>query len=133
MKKTLPGCPVTNAMNVMGGRWRGVIAYYLLQAEGHTLRFSELRRAIPRITQRVLTQDLRELESAKVLTRKVYACVPARVDYTLTARGRALQPVIEALRHWGAELDKPAPRTASDRSQKSTRSVAKRVVAATVK
>jgi DNA-binding HxlR family transcriptional regulator len=84
MKRTVTSCPVETAMTVVVGRWRAVILFYLLQGPK---RFSELRRAIPNISQRMLTQDLRGLEDAGIVERTVYAEVPPRVEYRLTPLG----------------------------------------------
>jgi DNA-binding HxlR family transcriptional regulator len=94
-----PGCPVESTLSFLDGKWKGVILYHLLQ-DG-TLRFSELRRRIPSVTQRMLTKQLRELEEAGLLSRTVFAVVPPRVDYALTPLGLSLEPVIGALREWG--------------------------------
>lgn len=96
-----PGCPVESTLSFLDGKWKGVILYHLLE-EG-TLRFNELRRRIPTVTQRMLTRQLRELEEAKLLQRTVFPVVPPRVDYTLTPLGRSLEPVVSALRTWGKE------------------------------
>jgi DNA-binding HxlR family transcriptional regulator len=94
-----PGCPVESALSFLDGKWKGVILYHLMN-EG-TLRFNELRRHIPSVTQRMLTKQLRELEEAGVIARKVFPVVPPRVDYTLTPLGKSMQPVISALKLWG--------------------------------
>jgi len=94
-----PGCPVESALSFLDGKWKGVILYHLLE-EG-TLRFNELRRRIPSVTQRMLTKQLRELEDAGLLSRTVFPVVPPRVDCALTPLGLSLQPVIAALRDWG--------------------------------
>ena len=91
-------CPIEAALDVIGGKWKGVILHRL---HGQTRRFNELKRTIPRITQRMLTTQLRELERDKLLTRKVYAEVPPRVEYSLTARGESLKPVLVELLKWG--------------------------------
>ncbi|TCV71521.1 HxlR family transcriptional regulator [Neorhizobium sp. R1-B] len=96
-----PGCPVESTLSFLDGKWKGVILYHLL--ENGTLRFNELRRRIPSVTQRMLTKQLRELEEAGLLERTVFAVVPPRVDYTLTPLGLSLEPVITALRVWGKE------------------------------
>jgi DNA-binding HxlR family transcriptional regulator len=102
MKRTVTSCPVETAMTVIGGRWRAVILFYLLQGPK---RFSELRRAIPNISQRMLTQDLRGLEAAGIVERTVYAEVPPRVEYRLTPLGDRLGPSVEALLAWGRDLE----------------------------
>jgi DNA-binding HxlR family transcriptional regulator len=82
---------------VIGGRWKVPILWHLL---GGTLRFSELKRALPQITQKMLTQQLRELERDGVVQRKVYPQVPPKVEYSVTERGASLKPVVEAMCRW---------------------------------
>ncbi len=94
-----PGCPVEGTLALIGGKWKGVILYHLIM--GGTLRFNEIRRRLPNVTQRMLTNQLRELEANALIVREVYAQVPPRVDYTLSERGRSLEPVILALKNWG--------------------------------
>lgn len=93
-------CPIEACLDVIGGKWKGVI---LSRLEDQTRRFNELKRTIPRITQRMLTTQLRELERDKLIARKVYAEVPPRVEYSLTAKGRSLKPILKALLEWGRE------------------------------
>ncbi|MDB5040212.1 MAG: transcriptional regulator [Candidatus Eremiobacteraeota bacterium] len=93
-----PLCPVGLTVEMVGGKWKGIILYFLLDG---TLRFSELRRKIPGITQRMLTLQLRELESDGLVERTVYAVVPPRVEYALSPWGRSLEPVLRAMRDWG--------------------------------
>ena len=93
------GCSVEATLSVIGGRWKPVIIFNLMH--NGTMRFGELKKAIPGVTQRMLTNQLRELEADKVIARKVYAEVPPRVEYALTTRGESLLPVIEAMRAWG--------------------------------
>ena len=93
-----PGCAVEATLSLIDGKWKGVILYHLLEG---TLRFGELRRRMPNVTQRMLTNQLRELEEDGLIARKIYAQVPPRVDYSMTERGRSLQPVITALKSWG--------------------------------
>lgn len=92
------GCPVEASLDVIGGRWKGVILYHLMKGKQ---RFGELSRHLEGITQRVLTLQLRELEADGLVERKVYAEVPPRVEYSLTERGMTLKPVVEALMEWG--------------------------------
>jgi DNA-binding HxlR family transcriptional regulator len=92
------GCPVEATLELIGGKWKGLVLYHLLQA---TMRFNELRRKMPSVTQRMLTRQLRELEGVGLILRTVYAEVPPRVEYALTAEGESLRPVILALREWG--------------------------------
>lgn len=93
-----PGCPVEATLELIGGKWKGLVLYHLLQG---TMRFNEMRRKMPSVTQRMLTRQLRELEAAGLIVRTVYAEVPPRVEYTLTEGGETLRPVILALREWG--------------------------------
>lgn len=96
-----PGCPVESTLSFLDGKWKGVILHHLFE-EG-TLRFNELRRRIPSVTQRMLTKQLREMEEAGLVQRTVFPVVPPRVDYNLTPLGQTLEPVITALRLWGNE------------------------------
>jgi DNA-binding HxlR family transcriptional regulator len=91
-------CPAERTLEVIGGRWKVPILWHLFQA---TRRFSELRRALDGVTQKMLTQQLRELESQGIVTRKVYPQVPPKVEYSLTADGKTLKPVVEAMCKWG--------------------------------
>lgn len=93
------GCPVESTLSLLDGKWKGVILYHLLN-DG-TLRFNELRRRLSAVTQRMLTKQLRELEDAGIVSRKVFPVVPPRVDYSLTPLGLSLEPVILALDAWG--------------------------------
>lgn len=93
-----PGCPVEGTLSLIGGKWKGVILHHLLEG---TLRFNEIRRRLPKVTQRMLTNQLRELEADGLLIRTVYPEVPPKVEYSLSPRGRSLAPVIAALRDWG--------------------------------
>lgn len=92
------GCPVEATLELIGGKWKGLVLYHLLQG---TMRFNEIRRKVPSVTQRMLTRQLRELEAAGLIARTVFAEVPPRVEYALSADGESLRPVILALREWG--------------------------------
>ena len=94
----VPGCPVEATLDVIGGKWKGVIIYHLLDGKK---RFGELRKIVPGVTQRVLTKQLRELEDSGVLQRKVYPVVPPKVEYSLTPLGASLRPVVRLLEDWG--------------------------------
>lgn len=95
------GCSVEATLSVIGGRWKPVIIFHLLKTD--VMRFGELRNAISGITERMLTNQLRELEKDRVVSRKVYAEVPPRVEYSLTDYGHSLEPIMIAMRDWGAE------------------------------
>lgn len=92
------GCPVEAALERIGGKWKGVALYHLLDG---TKRYNELKRQVGTVTQRMLTKQLRELERDGLIIRKVYPVVPPRVEYSLSERGRTLEPILLALREWG--------------------------------
>ena len=98
MKDNVSGCSVEEAMRLLGGRWRLLIASYLLDG---AKRFNDLRRDMPAISQRMLTLDLRALEEAGLISRTVYPTVPVKVEYALTDDGRRLQPVVEVMKAFG--------------------------------
>ncbi|RUT26080.1 transcriptional regulator [Asaia sp. W19] len=93
-----PGCAVEATLELIDGKWKGVILFHLLQG---TLRFNALRKLLPNATQRMLTMQLRELEEDGFIHREIYPQVPPKVEYSLTGRGRTLEPVILALKSWG--------------------------------
>lgn len=92
--KLVAECPVEAALEVVGGKWKGIILRHL---SDETRRFNQLRRLIPDITQRMLTKQLRELESDNIVHRKVFPQVLPKVEYSLTQFGLALAPIIHAL------------------------------------
>jgi DNA-binding HxlR family transcriptional regulator len=92
---------VEATLTYLDGKWKGVILFHLMD---RTLRFNELRRHLPAITQRMLTKQLRELEESGLISRTVYPVVPPRVEYALTPLGSTLKPVIRALAAWGDEF-----------------------------
>lgn len=104
--RRMPGCSVEWCLEVIGGKWKGVILHYLLDG---TKRFGELRRLMPGVTQRMLTMQLRELEEDGVILRKVYAEVPPRVEYSLTELGATLGPIVALMRAWGDEYFRRMP------------------------
>lgn len=93
-------CPVNATLNIIGGKWKALILYHL---DSETRRFNELQRLMPAITQRMLTLQLRELETDGIVHREVYAQVPPKVEYSLTPFGLTLMPVIAAMHAWGVE------------------------------
>ncbi|MBI5127856.1 MAG: helix-turn-helix transcriptional regulator [Rhodopseudomonas palustris] len=95
-----PGCPVEATLDLIDGKWKGVILFHL---QSGRLRFGELRRKMPGITQRMLTKQLRALEDDGLVLREVFAEVPPRVEYELSAMGESLRPVIDALKRWAEE------------------------------
>jgi DNA-binding HxlR family transcriptional regulator len=99
MKQRNPRCPAEITLNVISGRWKFLILWHLFQG---TKRFSELLRGIDGITQKMLTQQLREMERDEILHRKVYPQVPPKVEYSLTPLGQSLKSVLDAMCEWGA-------------------------------
>lgn len=93
-------CMLTMAMDVVGGKWKMVILWHLRQGK---LRFTQVKALLPGITQKMLTQQLRELEEAGLVIRTVYPVVPPKVEYRLAAEGEALIPALEVLRHWSVK------------------------------
>lgn len=96
-------CSMELSLAVIGGKWKPLILWHL--RDGGTLRFSALRRAMPSITQKMLTQQLRELAADGLITRTVYAEVPPRVEYGLTDLGRGIIPILESLCRFGREFE----------------------------
>lgn len=95
--------PIETTLNLVGGKWKLLIVWILSKK---VCRFSELRRQIPQITQKMLTQQLRELESDGIVYRKVYAQVPPKVEYSLTKMGKSFFPILEAMHIWGLKYIK---------------------------
>lgn len=91
-------CPAESTVQLIGGRWKIVILWYLFQG---VKRFSELQHALRGVTHKVLTQQLRDMERHGLVVRTVHAEVPPRVEYSLTPLGISLKPVVEAMHQWG--------------------------------
>lgn len=101
----MENCPVAKVQKVLHGKWSMVIIFFLSKG---TLRFGELSRKMPQVTQSNLTKDLRMLEEYKIVHREVYKEVPPKVEYSLTEIGIKFLPVMEALEKWGLEYEKIA-------------------------
>lgn len=99
MTTEIEKCQVVTALDIIVGKWKPVILMHLL--EGGTKRFSELKRLIPDITQKMLTKQLRELEEQDIIQRVIYPQVPPKVEYSLTAHGKSLVPILEQMHVWG--------------------------------
>ncbi|MEJ8302332.1 helix-turn-helix domain-containing protein [Saccharibacillus sacchari] len=95
---TLEGCPVGTTLTVIGGKWKGILLYHLLE---EPRRFGEFRKLYPAITPFMLTLQLRELERDGIVHREVYPEVPPRVEYSLTEFGKTLAPMILFMKNWG--------------------------------
>jgi DNA-binding HxlR family transcriptional regulator len=113
-------CPVEAAVDVFGGKWKAIILWWLQE---RTWRFAELRRQIPGITEKMLTQQLRELEADGIVARRVYPTVPPRVEYSLTPYGLSLKRALRELCAWGkghmermGAVELPRPRALSSRA-----------------
>lgn len=99
----IPNCPVAKVQKIIHGKWTMVIIYFLSK---ETLRFGELSRKMPDVTQANLTKELRLLEEYRLIHREVYREVPPKVEYSLTEIGRKFLPVLEALEEWAVEYEK---------------------------
>ena len=103
MKKVLPPCPVEVTLLLIGDKWKVLILRELMDG---TKRFGEIKKSLEKISQKMLTSNLRIMEEDGLLTRKVYAEVPPRVEYTLTDTGRSLKKVLDVMLEWGDEYKK---------------------------
>ncbi|MEN2466764.1 winged helix-turn-helix transcriptional regulator [Ornithinibacillus sp. JPR2-1] len=92
-------CKVEDALGILVGKWKPIILLHLL--DKGTQRFSELKRNVPGITQKMLTKQLRELEEEDIVERVVYPQVPPKVEYSITEYGRSLEPILSAMHEWG--------------------------------
>lgn len=100
MKTELPACPVEITMGLIGDKWKVLIIRDLLTG---TKRFGELKKSLSGITQKVLTNNLRQMESSGLVLRKVYAEVPPKVEYSLSDTGLSLKPILDSMVEWGNE------------------------------
>lgn len=96
----LPVCPVETTLMLIGNKWKVLIIRDLLTG---TKRFGELKKSIGKVSQKVLTTQLRDMEEDGLISRKIYAEVPPRVEYSLTELGKSLQPILNAMLQWGTE------------------------------
>lgn len=96
--RALPACPVETTLMLIGDKWKVLILRDLMPG---TKRFGELKKSIGHVSQKVLTAQLRDMEASGLVSRKVYAEVPPRVEYSLTELGRSLKPILDAMRNWG--------------------------------
>lgn len=94
-------CVLKDVLEIVGGKWSIPIIYVLIDG---TKRFKELERTIPNINTRMLVKELKKLESTNIIKRKAYATVPPTVEYSLTPKGKKLEPIIMDLRKWGEEF-----------------------------
>lgn len=103
MNKELPACPVETTLLLISNKWKVLILRDLMEK---TMRYNELKASIGSISQKVLTSNLRAMEEDGLLIRTVYPEVPPRVEYTLTAQGRSLKPILDAMWSWGEDYQK---------------------------
>lgn len=97
-KDELPACPVATMVELIGNKWKLLI---LRNLQVGTARFGELKKGVPGISQKVLTDNLRQLESDGIVTRTAYAEIPPRVEYSLSAMGETLRPLFKSMEEWG--------------------------------
>ena len=96
--KEFPACPVETTLSLIGNKWKVLILRDLMTG---TKRFGELKRSVGDVSQKVLTAQLRDMEENELISRKVYAEVPPRVEYSLTPLGESLSPILSAMKNWG--------------------------------
>lgn len=94
-------CPISYTLNIVGGRWKWLIIYKINQ--GKVLRYGELKKSLPSITHKMLSQYLKELEKENLIIRIEYPQVPPRVEYSLTTKGKSILPILELMSVWGKE------------------------------
>jgi DNA-binding HxlR family transcriptional regulator len=102
-KKDLPECPVATTVGLIGNKWKLLILRDLMSG---TKRFGELRKSIPEISQKVLTENLRAMENNGIIIRHAYTEIPPRVEYELSGLGNTLKPIIGIMEKWGTEYKK---------------------------
>ena len=98
IKEMYEKCPVETSLDALAGKWKILILWYL---RSETLRFNEIQKKLPRVTQKMIIQKLRELESDGIVHREVYPVVPPKVEYSLTEYGVTLKPILKQLYLWG--------------------------------
>ena len=96
-------CSMELTLDIIGGKWKPIIIWHLGE---RTMRFNELKRKLPNITQKMLTQQLRSLEESQLINRKVYAQIPPKVEYSLTEYGISLLPILATLCNWAIDYTK---------------------------
>lgn len=99
MKKRQLTCEMEITLNVIGGKWKPLILYYLI--ENDTKRFGEIKTFINHISHKTLTNQLRQLEDDNLISRKIYPTVPPKTEYSITSKGKSLYPILEAMCEWG--------------------------------
>ena len=106
MKKIEVSCPITATLNVIGGKWKSVILWYL---QDSPLRFGDLHKLLPKCSLKIYNENLKELEQDGIIKRVAFPQVPPKVEYSLTQYGKSLLPVIKLLREWGVKrlIDNP--------------------------
>lgn len=98
--KDLPACPVETTLTLIGDKWKVLILRDLMSG---TKRFGELKKSVGDVSQKVLTAQLRDMEESGLVSRRVYAEVPPRVEYSLTELGKSLKPILDSMRIWGED------------------------------
>jgi len=96
-------CHFELTLDIIGGKWKPLILFYI--GKNNVLRYGEIKKHIPNINERMLTRQLRELEKADLINRKVYPVVPPKVEYSLTKEGKSLLPILDELQAWGVDYN----------------------------
>ncbi len=116
-KNTTYQCSMELTLSLIGGKWKSLILWHL---GDQTLRFSELRKGLPRVTQKMLTQQLRELEEDGLVNRHVFTQVPPRVEYSLTDAGKSILPILKSMCQWGLNFAAVRSNNAADEADPAT-------------